>query len=158
MVVVILGSCRWGRGSWSWRRSGKEEWYWSLKAEGCGCGSKSKPFVKMMLTMINSGGALHPSILLPFFTIPLSSQEWREKRPRCQSYRISPSGNLGTLLRREESSPPRWRERCCAERPAIAAAAVGRAYCPPTALNPAKQVLKWLQQGTSSVSAFWWTK
>ena len=147
MLVVILWRCRLGRGSWSPRRSGKEEQNWSLKVVTVDVESKSKRFVKMMLTMINSGGALHPPILLHSRVHP-----WLTLRPRCQSYRISPSWQPWV------SSPPRWRERCCAERPAIAAAAVGRAYCPPTALNPAKQVLKWLQQGTSSVSAFWWTK
>ena len=152
--MVLIWRCRLGRGSWSPRRSGKEEQNWSLKAEGCGCGKQKQTICQDDAHNAWSKVVVH-SILLYFSTSPhIQSrvQSWLTMRPRCQSYRISTSWQPWV------SSPPRWRERCCAERPAIAAAAVGRAYCPPTALNPAKQVLKWLQQGTSSVSAFWWTK
>ena len=62
-----------GRGSWSPRRSGKEEQNWSLKVVTVDVESKSKRFVKMMLTMINRGGALHPPILLQFSTYPVKS-------------------------------------------------------------------------------------
>ena len=51
------------------RRSKTEVW----RPKALDMESKSKRFVKMMLTMINSGGELHPSILLHFSTYPVKS-------------------------------------------------------------------------------------
>ena len=115
MLVVILWRCRLGRGSWSPRRSKTEVWrlwLWMWKAKA----NDLSRWCSQWLTEVVS------SILLYFSISPhIQSrvQSWLTMRPRCQSYRISPSGNLGSLLLRDEGSGAAQKDQQLLLRPLV---------------------------------------
>ena len=115
MLVVILWRCRLGRGSWSPRRSKTEVWrlwLWMWKAKA----NDLSRWCSQWLTVVVS------SIHLYFSSSPhIQSrvQSWLTMRPRCQSYRISPSGNLGSLLLRDEGSGAAQKDQQLLLRPLV---------------------------------------